>query len=55
LLHEAVASGIAGERTYDAVIARCALDAGATTLLTFNASHFQSFVGRGLTNVVPTT
>lgn len=54
LLREAAANSIAGGRMYDAVIARCALEAGATTLLTFNASHFQSFAARGLAIVIPT-
>jgi predicted nucleic acid-binding protein len=46
--------GIHGGRTYDAIIAACALKAHATTaLLTFNKAHFLSFEERGLTIVVP--
>ncbi|MDH3598078.1 MAG: PIN domain-containing protein [Candidatus Tectomicrobia bacterium] len=45
--------GIHGGRTYDAIIATCALKARATTLLTFNKSHFLPFEERGLTIVVP--
>ncbi|ETW94254.1 MAG: hypothetical protein ETSY1_35700 [Candidatus Entotheonella factor] len=44
---------IRGGRTYDAIIANCALKARATVLLTFNKSHFVSFEERGLTIVVP--
>lgn len=53
LLHGAPRAGIAGGRTYDAVIAACALRAKAATLLTFNASHFAMFSRRGLAIVVP--
>jgi len=40
MLDGAVASGIAGGRTYDVVIAECARLAGASSLLTFNGRHF---------------
>lgn len=53
LLRSAPAEAIAGGRTYDAVIARCALRAGVRTLLTFNASHFEQFASAGLSIVVP--
>lgn len=46
-------AGIRGGRTYDAVIATCALKARAVTVLTFNKSHFLSFAERGLEIVVP--
>jgi predicted nucleic acid-binding protein len=45
--------GIRGGRTYDAVIATCALKARAAVLLTFNADHFLPFADRGLEIVVP--
>jgi predicted nucleic acid-binding protein len=32
--------GIAGGQVYDALIAWCAVDAGATVLLTWNVKHF---------------
>ena len=53
LLREAPASGIAGGRVYDAVIAACVLTARETALLTFNAAHFRLFEASGLEVVVP--
>ena len=53
LLRKAPRQGIAGGRTYDAIIAECARRAKATTLLTFNISHFMPFAGTGLESVVP--
>jgi predicted nucleic acid-binding protein len=53
LLRRMVAQGIVGGRTYDAVIARCALRAKASCLLTFNAPHFLAFAAGGLEVVVP--
>lgn len=53
LLRRASDDGIAGGRTYDAVIAACVFKAKAATLLTFNESHFLPFVGRGIEVVVP--
>jgi predicted nucleic acid-binding protein len=53
LLRRAPRDGIAGGRTYDAVIAECALKARSTALLTFNASDFASFSKLGLEIVVP--
>ena len=44
LLAELPASGIAGGRTYDAVIAATARAAGAESLLTFNARDFAGLV-----------
>ena len=35
--------GIRGGRIHDALIARCAIHGGATTLLTWNVRHFSSF------------
>lgn len=53
LLRRAGAEGIAGGRTYDALIAECALQAKASALLTFNARHFNSLAGAGVRVVVP--
>ena len=53
LLRRAPGDGIAGGRTYDAVIAACVFKAKAATLLTFNKSHFLPFVDRGIEVVVP--
>jgi predicted nucleic acid-binding protein len=41
LLRRLARAGVGGGRTYDAVIAECAVRAGAQTLLTFNARHFE--------------
>jgi len=53
LLRDAAGDGITGGQAYDAVIARCALRAKATTVLTFNARHFLPFASAGLAVVVP--
>lgn len=53
LLRAAPERGIAGGRTYDAVIAACARQAGARFLLTFNAGHFQSLVDETTEVIVP--
>jgi predicted nucleic acid-binding protein len=53
LLRRAPPEGIAGGRTYDAVIAECVRRTRDVTLLTFNAADFQPFVSRGLDVVVP--
>jgi len=53
LLRQAPTEGITGGRAYDAVIARCALRAKASSLLTFNARHFLPFATAGLAIVVP--
>jgi predicted nucleic acid-binding protein len=52
-LRRARDEGIRGGRTYDAVIAACALQARASALLTFNKSHFLPFEERGIAIVVP--
>ena len=38
--------GVTGGQTYDALIARSALKAGASTILTWNVRRFASFAGR---------
>ncbi len=53
LLSRAADEGISGGRTYDAVIAECALREKGVTLLTFNADDFSAFASRGLEIVVP--
>jgi predicted nucleic acid-binding protein len=53
LLRRAPRDGVAGGRTYDAIIAECARRAKDTTLLTFNISHFMPFARTGLEIVVP--
>ena len=40
-LKSAAAVGIVGGTVYDALLARCALKAGATTIYTWNVRHFQ--------------
>lgn len=52
LITEAPAKSIAGGRTYDAVIARCAVRAGADAILTFNERHFRGLV-EGVEIVTP--
>jgi predicted nucleic acid-binding protein len=46
-------AGVAGGRTYDAVIAACAVAGRAETLLTFNAPHFASLPLGSVQVVVP--
>jgi predicted nucleic acid-binding protein len=53
VLGNAPGSGIAGGRIYDEIIGACCLRGRATTLLTFNLEHFESFRARGLDVVVP--
>ncbi len=53
LLRAAPGDGVAGGRTYDAVIARCAVRAQASALLTFNERHFRSLAPLGVAIVVP--
>jgi predicted nucleic acid-binding protein len=53
LLRGAPPAGVAGGRTYDAVIAQCARRAGVGTVLTFDAAHFAPFGGPDLAIVVP--
>lgn len=53
LLRRASKEGISGGRTYDALIAECALQAKAAVLLTFNAAHFANLEAAGIRVVVP--
>lgn len=53
LLRRAGRTGVAGGRTYDAIIAECALKARAAALLTFNPRHFAELEGAGVRVVVP--
>jgi len=50
-IREAAGAGIAGGTIYDALIARCALKANATTLYTWNIKHFSQF-GPAIANLV---
>lgn len=52
LVSGAPARSIAGGRTYDAVIANCAVRAGAGVILTFNERHFRG-LAEGLEIVTP--
>jgi predicted nucleic acid-binding protein len=52
LLTRLAAGGIAGGRTYDAIIGECARRAGASALLTFNPRHFEP-APTGVEIVVP--
>jgi predicted nucleic acid-binding protein len=40
-IKQAAATGIVGGTLYDALLARCALKAGAETIYTWNLEHFQ--------------
>jgi len=53
LLQRAGREGISGGRTYDAIIAECAIKAGAAVLLTFNTAHFRSLEPGPVRVVVP--
>jgi predicted nucleic acid-binding protein len=53
LLRGAAAEGVAGGRTYDAIIAACALKARAAVLLTFNQGHFSELVAAGVQVITP--
>ena len=53
LLKRAAREGLSGGRTYDAIIAECAVRARAATLLTFNAAHFQGLEPAHVRVVVP--
>jgi predicted nucleic acid-binding protein len=53
LLRRAGKEGVSGGRTYDAIIADCAVKAQAAVLLTFNATHFQSLGAGSVRIVVP--
>lgn len=52
LLKHLAKGGVAGGRVYDAIIAECAVRAGASALLTFNARHFEP-APEGIEIVVP--
>lgn len=54
LLKRAAGKGISGGRTYDAIIAECAVRVQAATLLTFNAKHFQGLDAAHVRVLVPT-
>jgi hypothetical protein len=41
VITDAAAGGIVGGMVYDALIARCALKAGAETIFTWNIDHFR--------------
>ena len=53
LLKRAGREGVSGGRTYDAIIAECAIRAHAAALLTFNALHFQGLDAAHIRVVVP--
>jgi len=53
VLGDAPRGGVTGGRTYDAVIAACGRLARATTILTFNVSHFRPFATPDLQIVLP--
>jgi len=53
LIRRLAETRITGGRSYDAVIAECALRERDVVLLTFNESDFASFTARGLAIVVP--
>lgn len=55
LLRTAPSVEVFGGRTYDAVIALCALKARATCLLTLNENHFRRWESEHLRIVVPST
>jgi predicted nucleic acid-binding protein len=52
LLRGAPKSGVAGGRTYDAVIGTCAEQGKASTVLTFNAGDFTA-LGKNFAVVIP--
>lgn len=41
-IEQAAGRGLSGGRIYDAVLLRCAVKAGATTIYTWNLKHFQA-------------
>jgi len=51
-LRGAPKSGVAGGRTYDAVIGTCAEQGKASTVLTFNAGDFTA-LGKNFAVVIP--
>jgi predicted nucleic acid-binding protein len=48
LIENLASRGIGGGRAYDALIAACAAEAGATVLLTWNVKHFAPISSEGL-------
>ena len=52
LLDRLAANGVGGGRTYDGLIAACAVEAGVDALLTFNPRHFDASA-RGVAIVDP--
>jgi predicted nucleic acid-binding protein len=55
LLRGTAKAGIAGGRTYDAVIAHCALKAKASVLLTFNQHDFRALAPAGIDIITPSS
>ena len=53
LLKRGARDGLSGGRTYDAIIAECAVRAQAVALLTFNAPHFRTLDASQVRVVVP--
>jgi predicted nucleic acid-binding protein len=53
LLRNAPPAGIRGGRTYDAVIAACAVRGGASALLTLNPADFTMLEEHGIAVVLP--
>lgn len=53
LLKRGASEGFSGGRTYDAIIAECAVRAQAAALLTFNALHFRALSPGQMQVVVP--
>lgn len=53
LLRGAAERGIAGGRTYDAVIVTCAQSAGVDAILTFNERQFRALASKDTEIVVP--
>jgi len=53
LLRESAGFGVAGGKIYDAIIAKCAVQAGASALLTLNERHFKDLFQDRLKLVVP--
>jgi predicted nucleic acid-binding protein len=52
-VQDLAARGLGGGRIYDGIIALCSYQAGATTLLTYNARHFLPVAPPGLAIVEP--
>ena len=52
-VHSLAGRGIGGGRVYDAIIALCSYQAGATTLLTWNPRHFLAVSPSGLSLMEP--